>query len=443
VTTPDQIQFVGPTLGLDNRVQYTAALAEPGSGVVWMGTLPAERLARLVDVAWPATGRMHAAAALIDTTSGTGTNYDKIDIEGKVELLGDTEGVPVEVVREAAKKLGTRDQWTDTLTDETGVEWHVTAGNVLPGNHSMAWVVASLAEPPERPDADRYLLVSIGVGAVIAALAALGSALLPARALRRLRNALLTGDTEKLASISTGVSEVNAAADAAAAQTAEAQRRSADADRRTERLSALHLRTTESTAKANRQLAAELHDGPLQTVLATGLGLGEGPAAEQLATASVELRRITAALTADEFARGGLVARISDVIADIADQPDGRRFNVTLDAPEQVEVDPEVGHVLVRATTELLRNSYKHSGSASAHVRIAATDDLVRLTVADDGVGFTKDPTASNGFGLFSLQVQVEELGGTLTIHESSSDGAKVSVAIPPHGRRSDSREER
>ena len=92
--------------------------------------------------------------------------------------------------------------------------------------------------------------------------------------------------------------------------------------------------------------------------------------------------------------------------------------------------------ILFRAVRELLTNVTKHAHARRATVSVSRTDEHVRITVEDDGVGF--DPQCvhahedlEGGFGLFSIRERLDYLGGRMEIRSGSGRGTCVTLTAP------------
>jgi signal transduction histidine kinase len=84
----------------------------------------------------------------------------------------------------------------------------------------------------------------------------------------------------------------------------------------------------------------------------------------------------------------------------------------------------EAEQALYRVAQEALANAARHSRASAVTVRLAYAPECVRLTVADNGVGF--DPSApATGFGLESMRQRLAAVNGRLAV-ESSPDGTSV-----------------
>lgn len=97
-----------------------------------------------------------------------------------------------------------------------------------------------------------------------------------------------------------------------------------------------------------------------------------------------------------------------------------------------VRLSSDVSLCLFRIVEETLTNIAKHSQSASARVDVRTSGDGIRLTVADEGVGF--DPKileTKAGLGFVSMRERLRLVHGTIRIHSAPSRGTTVDVWVP------------
>jgi len=140
-------------------------------------------------------------------------------------------------------------------------------------------------------------------------------------------------------------------------------------------------------------------------------------------------RRDLATLDVAEYLRG-LVVALADAFTD--------RNHCVLDVEVPVTVRMEAGRAssLGLITTELTLNALKHAFHGVDRGRLAMRFDVVgqgcRLTVADNGVGLSKDldPKASSGMGMRLVHGLVRQLNGTLAI-EHAQPGTRFVVTFP------------
>jgi two-component sensor histidine kinase len=120
------------------------------------------------------------------------------------------------------------------------------------------------------------------------------------------------------------------------------------------------------------------------------------------------------------------------------------RVRVDLDIA-RVSLQIERAIPLALLVTELATNSFKHAFPegrvGTIGVKLAAEDDTIVLTVADDGVG-TSPPQEGDGsedrsgLGLVLTQALAKQLGGTLTTSGPPGTATTLSFPLnpPPHG---------
>jgi signal transduction histidine kinase len=88
---------------------------------------------------------------------------------------------------------------------------------------------------------------------------------------------------------------------------------------------------------------------------------------------------------------------------------------------------------IIRVIQEALTNVRKHSGAASAAVRIRQADGTVTFAVEDNGRGFEPSDALldRDGFGLHAMRQRMELIGGTLLTDSASGRGTRVVAAVP------------
>ena len=103
---------------------------------------------------------------------------------------------------------------------------------------------------------------------------------------------------------------------------------------------------------------------------------------------------------------------------------------------DHLEIDETVAAVLFRNTRELLSNVVKHARANHVAVRLDCVDDELKITVTDDGHGFStaevsERPTAEGGFGLFSIRERMADLGGSLDLDSAPGKGCTAVLRMP------------
>lgn len=201
-----------------------------------------------------------------------------------------------------------------------------------------------------------------------------------------------------------------------------------------------------STQEAERKaLSRELHDeiGQALTALKLELANSEKIAHAEGSAVSGHLRSIRE--IADHTLRAtknislglrppmlddlGLVSALNWFTAEFS-----RRTGIAVD----LTVDGEVSGLseahrtcVFRVVQESLTNCARHSRAKSVTVNLDANNELLNLTVADDGVGFEPGKKLGTGLGLLSMQERAAELGGQCEIGSLPGKGTKIQITVP------------
>jgi signal transduction histidine kinase len=206
-------------------------------------------------------------------------------------------------------------------------------------------------------------------------------------------------------------------------------------------------RVVQAEEDQRRRLARELHDEPLQLFvhLARRLeGLGETPGIPASATAGLAEARqqaLDAALLLRGLARDlrpptldhlGLVAALSSFLADIGEEADLHADLQVIGEAGRLAADIELG--AFRIIQEAVRNALRHAGARRLQVSVEFGAGALRLTVADDGRGFTPgelDDLAATHLGLLGMRERALLLSGHLEVRSAPGAGTVVHAWVP------------
>ena len=98
-------------------------------------------------------------------------------------------------------------------------------------------------------------------------------------------------------------------------------------------------------------------------------------------------------------------------------------------------LSPSAEVQLIRIVQEALTNVKKHAPGAEVWLGVEANDRSVRVTVRDDGPGFSPEAVAGSGrFGLHTMKERAEGIGGQLRIDSRPGAGARLEVTVPVEG---------
>jgi two-component system sensor histidine kinase UhpB len=193
-----------------------------------------------------------------------------------------------------------------------------------------------------------------------------------------------------------------------------------------------------------RRVGRELHDEVGQSLLALRLRLellerqapaalaGGLRAARSIAEQSIaELRRALAALGPAALERVGLRAALRRLAG---------RFRQThpcalsVSAPPACDrIPPAQAETIYRVAQECFQNIAKHSGADRVMLSLRPADRGIRLSVADNGVGFRREEARAQpmAFGLAGMRERAARMSGQLEIRSGVGKGTRVVLDLP------------
>jgi signal transduction histidine kinase len=194
--------------------------------------------------------------------------------------------------------------------------------------------------------------------------------------------------------------------------------------------------------RERRQLATDLHDGPIQELalarIQMDVALGDndpirfkqslGATAKLLQKSLADLRTLLFDLSPPAMTTSGLNSALQRLARHIS-----LRWPVEVEFETDGEpIEPDEGRLLAlfRSARELLVNAAKHSGADSISLKLIFDTDRLLLVVTDRGRGFDPDAAHGTGFGLDSVRERLTVYGGSLLI-ESSADGTRTEARLP------------
>ncbi|HMC83795.1 MAG TPA: PAS domain-containing protein, partial [Candidatus Polarisedimenticolia bacterium] len=216
---------------------------------------------------------------------------------------------------------------------------------------------------------------------------------------------------------------------------------------RTAQLREVSARVTRLQDDERRRLAQELHDTTGQNLVALKMNLGavqESPIrldpktrktlaeSQELAEQCIrEVRTLSYLLHPPLLDERGLASALRVYAEGFSE-----RSGVSLDMENLEEfgrLPQELEIAVFRLAQECLTNIHRHSGSATARVRLEKTDSEVRLEVSDAGHGFSAGPPRDmeeRGIGIRAMRERARQLGGRLEI-DSGPSGTRVLAVLP------------
>lgn len=104
--------------------------------------------------------------------------------------------------------------------------------------------------------------------------------------------------------------------------------------------------------------------------------------------------------------------------------------NVTISGNER-RLESYLEVMVFRAIQELLGNAARHSQATLLKINVDLTDDLIRVSVDDNGKGFDIDSVQEQSLGLKLIRERTEMLGGTFEVDSAAGKGTRIMFSLP------------
>jgi signal transduction histidine kinase len=228
------------------------------------------------------------------------------------------------------------------------------------------------------------------------------------------------------------------------------QERTADLKTANDSLRELSSRLQQMRDEERRQIARELHDSVGQLLAALSMNIaavqrqsdkldsaGARAVSENAAMVdqiSREIRTISHLLHPPLLDAAGLASALRWYVDGFSERS---KIKVDLDMPQEFgRLSDEMEIAIFRMVQECLTNIHRHSGGASASIRVHEEDQHLRVEIQDQGKGIPPEKQAQissstrTGVGFRGMRERLRQLGGILEIR-SDSTGTAVTATLP------------
>jgi len=224
-----------------------------------------------------------------------------------------------------------------------------------------------------------------------------------------------------------------------------AERQARDAEARLEERREMASLADQRVEEERRLIAHELHDEFGQSVTAIrSLALAIAAQAGERDAAIGD----TARLISDEAARlydamHSLIPRLAPLSLDALGLSatlenlvrDWQRRHVAVTIDLEHTLPPDLGSsvalAVYRVVQEGLINALRHAQATRIRIVVDGTEQRIRVSVADDGVGLPADWARPGHFGLRGLTDRVAQLGGRFEVGSADPRGTRLAAEIP------------
>jgi signal transduction histidine kinase len=131
----------------------------------------------------------------------------------------------------------------------------------------------------------------------------------------------------------------------------------------------------------------------------------------------------------DEY---GLVAALNSYIEKFE-----KRYEIHVEFTKSDLLMPRLGAALemtlLRIAQEALLNIARHAQADHVALTLQCEENVILLTIEDNGVGISAVKEGSNGegHGLMIMRERAEAVGGTLVVSSVSGNGTRIEASLP------------
>ncbi|MDX5467669.1 MAG: type IV pili methyl-accepting chemotaxis transducer N-terminal domain-containing protein [Cyclobacteriaceae bacterium] len=210
----------------------------------------------------------------------------------------------------------------------------------------------------------------------------------------------------------------------------------------------LSRKIIENQENEQNRIAKDIHDGIGQMLtglkyLLESIDLKDPEKAEEkieklkVFTANIikGVRTATFNLTPPELSDYGIVPALTELTQELGKLTDKNIILVNkTDFSQRLDTLVEIN--LYRITQEAINNAIKYADSTHILVTISHSENLLSITVSDNGKGFDKSslkpkPDKDGGMGLTFMQERINYINGRLFINSAPNQGTRVTLNVP------------
>lgn len=179
-----------------------------------------------------------------------------------------------------------------------------------------------------------------------------------------------------------------------------------------------------------QRIAQDLHDSMggmlanIRMTISANDSFSKENIIEKLDKSIAEMRRISRNLMPETLKNLGLETALKE----LCEAMKQKHFNIQFEAFNLSEnISFKTQMALYRITQESISNITKYAQASNVIVQISQNNNILNLTIEDDGIGFDKSEIVY-GLGLKNIKNRVELINGTVEIASDKGEGTTINV---------------
>jgi PAS domain S-box-containing protein len=215
-------------------------------------------------------------------------------------------------------------------------------------------------------------------------------------------------------------------------------------DEQVQRHKAITQATIAAQEKEKTNISRELHDNVNQILMSAKLFMDTAKripeqsnelldkAIEYQLLALQEIRKLSKSLSTSNVKTIGLRESVNDIVNNM-------KLLSALDVQfifnERVEdkLSDDQKLMLFRVIQEQTNNIIKYAEARSVQIMINEANNMLRMVISDDGVGFDPSDTSTNGIGFINIISRADVYNGKVNVVSSPGNGCTLEICFPVH----------
>ena len=173
--------------------------------------------------------------------------------------------------------------------------------------------------------------------------------------------------------------------------------------------------------------AAQMHLSTLETAQVNDLNKLK-QSEKLVATAAEETRRIAHNMLPETLLRLGLDEALKEYSRTITDSKLLQVEYESMGMDERVDASAELA--IYRVIQELVNNIIKHAKATHSFIQLHRHNNVLSITIEDDGQGFDTKSQQKDGIGLANIKSRINYLNGSVNIKSDKEKGTSVYIEI-------------
>lgn len=106
-------------------------------------------------------------------------------------------------------------------------------------------------------------------------------------------------------------------------------------------------------------------------------------------------------------------------------------MEIVFEMDEGIHLMKGIENHLFRIVQEAMSNTLRHAKADKMEIRIHKRQNVVKVSMRDDGIGFEMDDKKQASYGLSNMEERVNEIGGSIQYITAPGKGTRIEITIP------------